>query len=105
MRKLRKGDVVQVMSGQSKGKTGEILRVDTAKSKVVIKGVAIQKKCVKPTQDNQKGGIFDVERPIDWSTVMILDPKHKKPTRVRFELNSHGKKIRISVLSGEPIDN
>lgn len=104
MRKLRKGDKVYVIAGQSKGQTGEILSVIPSKQKVIIKGIAIKKKCVKATQDNQKGGIFDIEAPISWSNVMLVDPDTKKPTRVRIYQDDAGKKHRVSVSSGAYID-
>jgi len=103
MNKFKKGDQVVVVSGKDKGTIGEVLLVDPQKETVVVKGVGIRKKCVKRSQENPEGGIFDIESPISWSKVMIVDPKDGKGTRVRFQSLADGSKVRVSVRTGEEI--
>lgn len=102
MRKLKTGDKVVVVAGSNKGKEGKITRV--LEDKVVVEGVNIVKKHLKPKNNNGTGEIIDMEAPIHRSNVMLVDPKTKKPTKVRVEKDSKGKKIRISKKSNEKID-
>jgi large subunit ribosomal protein L24 len=101
MNKIIKGDKVQVMRGKDAGKQGEIEAVivdkDTKKVKVLIKGVNIVKKAQKPNPTlGIEGGIIQVEKPIDASNVMVIDPKSNKPSRVGFKIDEKtGKKTRI----------
>tara|TARA_X000001036_G_C20548330_1_gene753311 strand:- start:630 stop:947 length:318 start_codon:yes stop_codon:yes gene_type:complete len=103
MNKFKKGDQVIVVSGKDKGTVGEILSVDVANQSVIVKGVSVRKKCVKRSQENPEGGIFDIETSISWSNVMIVDPKDGKGTRVRIQSLADGSKVRVSVRSGEEI--
>ena len=98
------GDEVVVITGSDKGKKGKIIKTLKSENKVVVEGVHIVKKHQKPTgQDN--GGIIEVERPINASNVMIIDPKTKKRTRIGHKTDSKtGKKIRITKKSNEKID-
>ena len=100
--KLKTGDKVVVVSGSNKGKEGKITKI--LDSKVIVEGVNIVKKHLKPKNNNGTGEIVEVEAPIHASNVMLIDPKTKKPTRVKFEKDSKGKKIRISKKSNEKID-
>ena len=102
MRKLKTGDKVVVVAGSNKGKEGKITRV--LEDKVVVEGVNMVKKHLKPKNNNGTGEIIDMEAPIHSSNVMLVDPKTKKPTKVRIEKDSKGKKIRISKKSNEKID-
>ena len=102
MRKLKTGDKVVVVAGSNKGKEGKITRV--LEDKVVVEGVNLVKKHLKPKNNNGTGEIIDMEAPIHRSNVMLVDPKTKKPTKVRVEKDSKGKKIRISKKSNEKID-
>ena len=101
--KFKTGDTVYVTAGKDKGKTGKVLKVLYDKRKVVVEKINIVKKHSKPTQKNPTGGIADLELGIDISNVMLYDPNTKSPTRVRFEFNENGKKVRISKKSGEEI--
>ena len=98
------GDEVVVITGSDKGKKGKIIKTLKSENKVVVEGVHIVKKHQKPTgQDN--GGIIEVERPINASNVMIIDPKTKKRTRIGHTIDEKtNKKIRISKKSNEKID-
>ena len=100
--KLKKGDKVVVIAGANKGKEGKITRV--LEDKVVVEGVNIAKKHLKPKNNNGTGEIVSVERPIHRSNVMLVDPKTKKPTKVKIDFDKNGKKIRISKKSNEKID-
>lgn len=100
--KLKTGDKVVVIAGANKGKEGKITKV--LDDKVVVEGVNICKKHLKPKNNNGNGEIVEVERPIHKSNVMLVDPKTKKPTRVKVDFDKNGKKIRISKKSNEKID-
>ena len=102
MRKLKTGDKVIVVAGSNKGKEGKITKI--LDSKVIVEGVNIVKKHLKPKNNNGTGEIVEVEAPIHASNVMLVDPKTKKPTKVKIEKDSKGKKIRISKKSNEKID-
>ena len=100
--KLKKGDKVVVIAGSNKGKEGTITKV--LDEKVIIEGVNLRKKHLKPKNNNGTGEIIEMEAPIHVSNVMLSDPKTKKPTKVKIEKDSKGKKIRISKKSNEKID-
>ena len=100
--KLKTGDKVVVVAGSNKGKEGKITKI--LEDKVIIEGVNIVKKHLKPKNNNGNGEIVEVEAPIHVSNVMLVDPKTKKPTKVKIEKDSKGKKIRISKKSNEKID-
>ncbi len=102
MNKFKVGDKVRVRSGKDRGREGSIESIVSGKA--LIQGVNVYKKHVKKslTKDN-KGGIFDIPRPIDLSRLSVLDPKTGKPTRVGFRLEGD-KKVRISKKSGVMLD-
>ena len=100
--KLKTGDKVVVIAGANKGKEGKITKI--LGEKVVVEGVNMCKKHLKPKDNNGTGEIVEVERPIHRSNVMLIDPKTKKPTRIKMELDKNGKKVRISKKSNEKID-
>ena len=99
--KLRKGDIVVVISGKDKGKEGEIARVMPTTNKVIVNGVNIAKKHQKARSQTKQAGIIDKDMPLDASNVMYV---HKgKPTRIGFRVNADGSKVRIAKRSGEVI--
>lgn len=103
---IRKNDNVMVISGNSKGKTGKILKVYPEKSRVIVEGVNIMKRHSRPSQRNPQGGIVQKEAAIHMSNVMLLEPKTGKPTRVGTKLVKDvttGKKtrVRVSKATGE----
>jgi large subunit ribosomal protein L24 len=104
MQKIRKGDKVVIIAGKSKGARGQVLQVMPAVDKVVVQGVNVITKHVKPTRRNQRGGIEKREAPIHISNIMIADPKTGEPTRVRVKELEDGRKVRVAVKSGEQID-
>jgi len=89
--KLRRDDMVVVITGRDKGKTGKVLAVVPKENKVVVEGVNVVKKHTKPSQKNPKGGILDVTKAIDASKVMVIDPKTGKPARIGFNVTAKGK--------------
>jgi large subunit ribosomal protein L24 len=101
--RLRKGDEVVVISGKDKGKKGKIARIFAEEGKVIIEGINLVKRHLRPTARNPQGGILEKEAPIFASKVMPVDPKTGKGTRVRTGKDDKGKKIRIAVKSGEQL--
>lgn len=98
---VKKGDTVYVLCGKDRAKTGKVLSVDAAKNRVVVEGVNLVTKHVKPSPRNQNGGIEKFEAPIDASNVMLVDPSTKRPTKVSIRINADGTKSRIAKCSGE----
>lgn len=100
---FKKGDKVVVISGKDKGKEGKITKVLRTKSKVVVEGVNIVKKHMKPNGQTT-GSIVEMEAAIDASNVMMIDPKTKTRTRIGHTTDKNGKKVRIAKKSGEILD-
>ena len=100
---IKKGDMVQVIAGEHKGKQGKVLMVDVEKQRAVVEGVNIIKKATKPSAQNPQGGIIEKEAPIHISNMQVLDPKSGKPTKVARKLNENGKLVRYAKKSGEEI--
>ena len=98
-RHIKSGDMVMVIAGADKGRTGRVLRVLTDKDRVVVEGVNRVWKHVRPSQRNPQGGRIQKDAPIHLSNVMPLDPSTGKGTRVRFE-ERDGVKHRIAVRGG-----
>ena len=99
MQKIKKDDMVVVIAGKDKDKTGKVLSVK--ENKVIVEGVNVVKKHTKPNQMNQNGGIVEKEAAIDASNVMLL--VDGKATRVGFEVKD-GKKVRVAKATGKVID-
>ena len=97
--KIKKGDKVQVIAGKDKGVTGEVLAVYEKTNQVVVEGVNVRKKALKPTQANPDGGIQSMEAPINASNVMLYGSKAKKAGRVGYVMDGD-KKVRINKKSG-----
>lgn len=102
--KIKKGDQVIVTTGKDKGKTGEVLSVLVEDQRVLVKGVNVVKKHIKPSQLSA-GGIESVERSIHISNVAHVDPKSGKATRVGYKVEKDGSKQRVAKKSGEVIAN
>jgi large subunit ribosomal protein L24 len=94
---IKKGDMVQIISGEYKGATGRVLRVIRDANKVVIEGCNRKYKHVRPSRRNPQGGRVQVEQPVHISNVLPLNPKSSMATRVRYENNEDGSKKRIAV--------
>jgi large subunit ribosomal protein L24 len=104
--RIRKDDIVKVITGKDKGKTGRVLHVEPKKNRVFVEGMNIQKRHTRPRsiRDTQKGGevggVIEKEGPIHLSNVMPLDPKTGEPTRVRSTIEEDGRRVRVGVRSG-----
>jgi large subunit ribosomal protein L24 len=94
---VKKGDLVQIISGADKGSTGKVLRVIPDKDQVVIEGHNRKWKHVKQSRKYPQGGRIQVERPVHMSNVLPVNPKSSKGTRVRFEVGKSGSKKRIAL--------
>ena len=103
-RKIRKDDDVIVLTGRDKGKRGAVLKVITKTERVLVEGVNVTKRHVKPTQADPQGGIVEREAPIHISNVALIDPESDRPTRVRYKRLDDGRKVRVAARSGEVID-
>ena len=97
--KIKKGDTVQVLAGNDKGKTGEVLEVMPKDAKIVVKGVNVRKKHIKPRKQGEEGGIIPVECAIDSSKVNVVCPKCGKSTRIEYKIEEN-KKVRICKKCG-----
>lgn len=99
---IRKGDLVRVLTGDSKGQQGKVLEVMPADRKVLVEKVNMVSRHTKPNAKNTQGGIVKQEAPIHISNLMLVDPKSGKPTRVGRKLED-GKLVRVAKKSGEVI--
>lgn len=100
--KIKKGDIVSVIAGESKGKQGRVLDVIRETSRALVEGVNIVSKHSKPNAKNTQGGIVKKESPVHVSNLMLVDPKNGKPTRVGRKVVD-GKIVRYAKSSGEVI--
>lgn len=103
MQRLQKGDTVVVISGKDKGKKGKVMRLFKEDDRVIVEGINLVKRHMRPNPRMQQGGILEREQPIAACKVMLVDPKTGKGTRVRAKTDDKGNKIRIAVKSGEEI--
>jgi large subunit ribosomal protein L24 len=100
---IRKGDLVEVISGSDKGKQGRVLAVNPGKGRLRVEKVRVQKRHLKAgRRGTRTGGIIEQEGFIDASNVMLVDPKDNRPSRVRVE-ERDGKRTRVFVKSGDPV--
>ncbi len=99
-RHVRKDDKVIVTAGKDKGRIGKVLRILTQEDRVIVDGVNVRRKHVKPTQANPQGGVVSLPMAIHISNVSPVD-KEGKPTRVRFETDKDGNKVRVAATTGE----
>lgn len=100
-RHVRTGDTVQVIAGNSKGKQGKVVEVLTKKDRVIVEGINMIKKHVKPNAQNPQGEIKEVEGSIHISNVQVLDPESGKPSRTGRKENDKGKLQRYAKSSGK----
>lgn len=100
--KIKKGDKVKVITGHYKGTIGEVTAVFPKEEKVLVEGVNLIKKSLKPTQANPDGGIIEREAPIHVSNVMVYDSKAKATSRVGYKVDGD-KKVRVYKKSGAEI--
>lgn len=94
---IKKGDIVEIITGAHKGATGRVLRVIPKKKSVVIQGHNIAKKHTRPSRKNPQGGRIHVEQPIHISNVLPVNPKSSKGSRVHYQVSEDGSKKRLAV--------
>jgi large subunit ribosomal protein L24 len=102
MKKIKVQDEVIVLTGKDAGKKGTITNINLKKKNVLVEGVNLYKKAVKPTQENPNGGFVEMEKAIHISNVAVVSPKTGTATRVRIE-NKDGKKVRVAVKCGSEL--
>ncbi len=100
---IKKGDIVIVNAGVSKGQEGKVLEVFPDKKRAVVEGVNMVSKHTKPNAENPQGGIIKKEAPIHISNLNVKDPSTGKATRIGRKLDDQGKLVRFSKKSGEEI--
>lgn len=101
--KIRTGDLVKIIAGDSKGKQGKVLEVFIEKKRAIVEGVNLVSKHTKPNTANPNGGIIKKEAALHISNLMLIDPKTGKTTRVGRIANAEGKLVRVAKTSGEEI--
>ena len=102
--KLRVGDTVQVIAGSDKGKTGEVIQILRKENKVIVEGVNMVTKHIKPSQADPEGGIVTREAPIHASNVAYYDSKAKETVKIGYAFDEEGKKYRINKKTGKALD-
>jgi len=102
--KIKRGDLVEVISGKDKGKRGKVLRVIPRERKVIVEGVNMVKRHQRPIPQLREGGIIEREAPIYTSKVMVVCPSCDRRTRVGFKILENGDKVRYCKKCGEIID-
>ncbi len=99
-KKIKKDDMVVVLTGKDKGKRGRVLRVLRSKGRVVVEGINRAKKHIRRISEEMPGGIIEVEMPLDISNVALYCPECKKGVRVGFRIEKDGKKSRVCKICG-----
>ena len=100
---IRKGDMVEVISGVDAGKRGRVLKVLPQKDRALVEGVNFIKRHTKPSTKNQQGGIIEKESPLHAAKLMLVDPQTEERTRIRRKRLDDGSYIRVATKSGEQI--
>lgn len=91
--KIKKGDMVKILAGKDKGKTGKILAVNLEKQRIMVEGINIFKKHRRPKKQGEKGEIISVSRPMNVSNAQLVCPRCGQPTRIGYKIEA-GKKLR-----------
>jgi large subunit ribosomal protein L24 len=102
MQKLKINDEVVILAGKDNGKKGKVKSINFKRNTVIVDGVNIVKKAIKPTQENPNGGFSDLEKGVHISNVAVVSPKTGNATRVRIE-EKDGKKVRIAKSCGSTL--
>lgn len=93
--KIKKNDLVKIMTGKDRGKSGKILNVFLKERKVVVEGINLAKKHKKPKRSNEKGQTVEIARPMDVSKIRLICPRCGQPARVGYKMAENGNKFRI----------
>lgn len=102
MYKIKKDDIIKVISGKDKGKTGKVINVDRELSRVLVEGINYVKKHMRRTQDNQKGGIIQMERPVSLSNVMLFCKNCNRPAKAAIAIAKDKTKARLCKRCKQP---
>jgi large subunit ribosomal protein L24 len=102
--RIKKDDTVEVIYGKDKGKRGKVLSVDREEDRVIVEGINIVSRHMRPTQDMPQGGIIENEAPIHISNVMLVCPRCDERSRIGVDVLDSGKKVRICKSCDEVID-
>jgi len=102
--RMKKGDLVEVVTGKERGKRGTVLAVDRRRNRVLVEGVNFVYRHTRPTQQSPQGGIVQREAFLHASNVMVIDPESDRPTRIGIRVENDGRRIRIARRSGRPLD-
>ena len=100
--KIKKNDIVKVITGKYKGQQGRVIKVIKDKNRVVVEGVNNVKKHTRPSQENPQGGVVEKEASIHYSNVLFMEKDI--PVRIGYKLLDNGKKVRFSKKTGNTID-
>ena len=103
--RIRKNDIVRVISGNDKGKEGKILKVFPGSSRIIVEKVNLIKRHTRASKDVPQGGIIEKEAPVNVSNVMLICPNTGKPTRIGKDILSDGSRARVSKKSGEMLND
>ena len=103
--RVRKGDLVKVVSGNDRGKQGKILKVFPGSNRIVVEKINMIKRHTRASKDVPQGGIIEKEGPIDASNVMLVCPNTGEPTRIGKDVLSDGSRARVSKKSGEMLND
>jgi len=104
MQAIRKGDQVKVIAGNDRGKEGEVLQVSPKESRILVRGVNVIKRHQRPTSRQREGGIVEREAQIHVSNALVICPECDHPTRVGFQRDEDGVKMRVCRQCGEMFD-
>ncbi len=102
--RLKKNDVVQVIAGKDKGKTGKVMRLVPKKDRAIVEKINMVKRHMKPSQQVRQGGILEKEAPIAISNLMLVCSKCTDPTRVGYKILDDDRKVRFCKKCGEVFD-
>ncbi len=103
MLKIKKNDKVKIIKGKDRGKSGKVLRIESAKNRLYVEGINIVKKHTRQKEQNKPGGIIKKEGPIGISNVKLICPSCSKHIRAGFEIKDSGEKVRICKKCGQQI--
>ena len=103
--KIKKNDQVVIIAGRGKGKRGRVLEVAPITGKIKVEGAGMIKRHQRANpQSNRAGGIIEKEAFINISNVQLIDPQSGKPTRIRYQVEGDGSKIRVAAASGQSLE-
>ena len=100
MLRIKKNDIVKVTTGKDKGKSGKVIEVYPKIERALVEGINLVKKAKRKTQQDQQGGIVDIEAPIHLSNLMLIDKQSDQPTRYKISVLKDGGKERVGKRSG-----